>query len=265
MSTADSINRKRPKEYSQLKSGIPFQPQQSSPVYTAGAAGDYEPHAKVTPSSRTSTLRRGTGGLSATGGDYHKAYTAVTSTASPVGASHHLHHQQQQQHHHQSAALYDAIGVITPPSAAGTAAERPEYLSFERHTLDYRLNGGTSGTSGTSSKPPMDHGGPPATQPRGNGVPPSRLANPADFAGTANGGHAEYAAGTGAPTPPPSGAATALLLQQRINQSTATLQRLQQHAHSSAAAAASGASGTTSRQSRNHIITDTLPGPESCV
>lgn len=191
----------------------------------------------MTPTSRTSTLRRGTGS------DYHKAYAAAGPAASPVSATHHL--QQHQHHQQQPHQLYDAIGVITSPSAAG-ASERPEYLSFERHTLDYRLNGNTS-----NGKPSTDGG------PLRNGVP---LGPRADFIGSGG----DYAVGRASPstlTPTASGAAaTALLLQQRINQSTATLQRLQQHAHNGA-----NAGTTTSRQSRNHIITDTLPGPESCV
>lgn len=173
--------------------------------------------------------------------------------------------------HVQPQQIYDSIGTTKPSTplqyhasadsaalqntnhTSSTVAHRPEYLSFERNTLDYRLKNsavnmadlqnsltdcrslnrtGTAthnGTNSSSSSKSIDD----YHQHRYSGS--DFMANNIDFSLT-NSNQLSSLLPTGRGT-----CSTTL--------TTATLTN----------------NNKNSRQSRNHIITDTLPGPESCV
>lgn len=224
---------------------------QSSPVYSANAV-DFE-HAKITPSSRNSTLRRG--------GDLLKAYTLV----SPLGQS----------NNHattaQSAATNGASAMDAYQQLQMQQQQRPDYLNFERHTLDYRLN-----SKAAPLLPP-----PPTTAQSnavGYGLHDSSAANGLTTAtllrsgasnlapaATATNNNDDYRLSSAAPlaasgvTNTNSNSDFAALRTQTLPTTTMRMASLP----STSQAAASGMN--QSRQSRQHIITDTLPGPESCV
>lgn len=138
------------------------------------------------------------------------------------------------QHNGSNTAVVADLQLVVPSSTAGpntdTQSHRPEYLNFERNTLDYRLK--PSAAAVADGQHTIDY----RTRNGGNSISKNdefRLSG-SDFMSTNN---VDYSVGG-------SNQMSALL--QRVNNST-TLTK----------------NGT--RQSRNHIITDTLPGPESCV
>lgn len=194
---------------------------QSSPVY---GTQDYEQ--KLTPSSRSSTLRRGENKSST----LNKTYTTLPSQPNiydsiSIKTVNH-------QNGNTAAVVADLQLVVPSSTAANTDANRAEYLNFERNTLDYRLKPTTATITAADGQHTIDY----RTRNGGNTISKNdefRLSG-SDFVSTNN---VDYSVGG-------SNQISALL--QRVNNST-TLTK----------------NGT--RQSRNHIITDTLPGPESCV
>lgn len=197
---------------------------QSSPVY---GTQDYEQ--KLTPSSRSSTLRRGENKSST----LNKTYTTLPSQPNIYDSISikTVNHQ-----NNSNAAVVADLQLVVPSSTAGPHTEaqshRPEYLNFERNTLDYRLKPTTAAVAAVDGQHTIDY----RTRNGGNSISKNdefRLSG-SDFVSTNN---VDYSVG---------GSSQMSALLQRVNNST-TLTK----------------NGT--RQSRNHIITDTLPGPESCV
>lgn len=196
---------------------------QSSPVY---GTQDYEQ--KLTPSSRSSTLRRGENKSTT----LNKTYTTLPSQPNIYDS---ISIKTVNQQNGNNAAVVADLQLVVPSSTAGPNTDaqslRPEYLNFERNTLDYRLKPSTA-VAAADGQHTIDY----RTRNGGNSISKNdefRLSG-SDFVCTNN---VDYSVGG-------SNQMSALL--QRVNNST-TLTK----------------NGT--RQSRNHIITDTLPGPESCV
>lgn len=199
---------------------------QSSPVY---GTQDYEQ--KLTPSSRSSTLRRGENKTST----LNKTYTTLPSQPNIYDS---ISIKTLNQQNNSSATVAADLQLIVPSSAAGPKTDpqshRPEYLNFERNTLDYRLKPSSAGgVAVADGQHTIDY----RSRNGGNSISKNdefRLSG-SDFVSTTT--NVDYSVGS-------SNQMSALM--QRVNNST-TLTK----------------NGT--RQSRNHIITDTLPGPESCV
>lgn len=227
---------------------------QASPSYTAQ---DYE--LKATPSSRTSTLRRND--LNA---PLPKPFATSQSSAPPT--------------------LYDPISVKSPnalssigsnssstttttapsadqfqPSSAHPpppppSHHRPEYLSFEQNTLDYRLNKNADTQPNTNSIDYRLRNG--LTSATNGALSSSNLrptTGPDDFRVSAAGTVTDFMSSNGIDFGLENSCNQMSSLLQRTNPGTGTLTK------------GAGSTSGSSRHSRNHIITDTLPGPESCV
>lgn len=194
---------------------------QGSPVY---ASQDYNDH-KLTPSSHASSLRRN----DAKNAPMNKSLT-LSSTS-------------------QASNIYDSIG---PKLVANTTTDhhqlipniqtsnaqntntlpslpthRPEYLNFDRNTLDYRLKNAAA----TDLQANVE------LRSKNNGS----VCNPSDEYNRLSGSdyvtnNIDFSLSN----------SNQMMQMQRVNNSSSTM-------------------NNKNRQSRNHIITDTLPGPESCV
>lgn len=190
------------------------------------AAQDFEQ--KQTPSSRSSTLRRN-----------DNKNTTLNKTFNGGGAG------------QPQSTIYDSIGCkpnlqinsnssstefqqpqtgqnCVASTIGGATQSRPEYLNFERNTLDYRLlKNGPLPAADTQNN--IDY-----RSRNGSKNDEFRLSG-SDFVTN----NVDYSL---------SNSNQMTLLMQRSNNTLGN-----------------SGGGKNSRQSRNHIITDTLPGPESCV
>lgn len=194
---------------------------QATPVYGA-AQQEYE-QKLTTPSSRCSTLRR----------DSAKAPTTATLNKS--------YQQPQLPTYGQQCLIVTSCGVgggggggsisgggSSASSGSGGSNQQhlPEFLNFERTTLDYRLK----------NLPPIAD--------QQNNIDYRSLQHRNDQNGSKNDSEFRLSGSD--------------FVTNNIDYSTTTQ-------GGPLVPSSSSTTGKTSRLSRNHIITDTLPGPESCV
>lgn len=187
------------------------------------ASQDYNDH-KLTPSSHGSTLRRN----DTKNATMNKSLTlSSTSQASNIYDSIGAKLIQNSTDHHQLIPNLQTSNAQNSNALPPLPTHRPEFLNFDRNTLDYRLKNSApadpqsnvelrSKNNGSVCKPSDEYN---------NRLSGSEyVTNNIDFSLSNS---------------------NQMIQMQRVNNSSTM--------------------NNKNRQSRNHIITDTLPGPESCV
>lgn len=184
------------------------------------ASQDYNDH-KLTPSSHASTLRRGDG----KNVTMNKSLTLSSSSqASNIYDSIGPKLLTNNADHHQLIPNMQTSNAQNSNTLPPLPTHRPEYLNFDRNTLDYRLKNSTA----------------------------TDLQNNVELLSKNNGSACipsdEYNRLSGSE-----------YVTNNIDFSLSNTNQMMQRANNSSTM------NNKNRQSRNHIITDTLPGPESCV
>ncbi|KAG4067835.1 hypothetical protein HA402_010521, partial [Bradysia odoriphaga] len=195
-------------------------PNYGSPVY---ASQDYNDH-KLTPSSHASSLRRNNDGKNAS---MNKSLTlSSTSQASNIYDSIGPKLLSNTTDHHQLIPTMQISNAQNTNTLPSLPTHRPEYLNFDRNTLDYRLKNSV----GVDLQANVE------LRSKNNGS----VCNPSDEYNRLSGSdyvtnNIDFSLSN----------SNQMIQMQRVNNSSTM--------------------NNKNRQSRNHIITDTLPGPESCV
>lgn len=184
------------------------------------ASQDYTDH-KLTPSSHASTLRRN----DAKNATMNKSLTlSSTSQASNIYDSIGAKLVVNATDHHQLIPNLQSSNAQNSNTLPPLPTHRPEYLNFERNTLDYRLKNPASDLQNNVDLRSKNNGSVCKSSDEYNRLSGSDYVTNNDFSLSNS---------------------NQMIQMQRVSNSSTM--------------------NNKNRQSRNHIITDTLPGPESCV